>query len=148
MNRAQPADAPADQQLEDPTPGGAPPTTTKAKTKKQPTLLVRRPDGTASESAPLPAGITLPQRTEVARLALAAAAAARTSPVRLAVGWIDEGTTARVKGTKEIVELFPDGPPFEYYVAPGRRRTVLMCAHCFVLQRMPEHGEENLPIPR
>ena len=94
--------------------------------------------------------------------------------MRFLVGWIDEGTTARVKGTKEIVELLPDGPPFEYYVAPGRRCAVpkfhlrcvgfkmffvlkdgqaryakggkdLMCAHCFALRRMPKHGEENLP---
>jgi hypothetical protein len=117
-----------DAEAAEPTPGGAPPATpaaAKAKTKartKQSTLGFANARASVEVTAPL--GPTLGERAEVARTALAAAAAARLSSptTKIRVGWLVEGEKARCKGTKEVVTVYAHGPPLEYYVQPGLRK--------------------------
>ena len=105
------------------TAGGAPAV---SKTEKQSTLRVIGPSLAPPAAVPI-AQAPLEERADIARAGLAAASAARaTSPSRIKIGWVDEGITARTKGTKTLVTMFPNGPPLKYYQdkEAGLRATV------------------------
>ena len=99
------------------TAGGAPPAAKKKK--KQSTLQLTAPTVVAPPAATV-AQPSLAARAVLAWTALAVAKVSRAgSPSKISIGWIEEGKTARTKSTKEVIEVYPSGPPLEYYKGDG-----------------------------
>ena len=132
-------------------------------------------DAPAAPAPPAAAALTHADKAKKARQLLHAAALQKGSPEKIRIGWLpeEENIKARVRGTKEVVEVFNPPPPLTYYQRPNGRMKApnqhlrvimlkfmhilkdgaarfargegdMLCGHCFSIVRMPKFGEENL----
>ena len=178
---AGPVGSPAQPTVASPATGGAGGSAKTAQTKKQAQLTGFSSKETETKSeAPAPAPKTKEHAAAAkqARQLIAAAQtklSSRASPDKIKIVWLpgEEGVKARVRGSKEVVEVFNPAPPLTYYKRKNGRATVpkdhlrcvslgfmhilldgaerfargdgdLLCGSCFTVHRMPKHGEENL----